>query len=126
MIMYLMNSYSPVNRTGSPQWLFATSNFTGVEYNTKHAHFTNVKHQNNPKVSPFGIALVKKWQIKLGHASTSDRFVLAFQYQIKKEKEKRVDKCNRKLKILYQCIKDNTSAIWQQMLYTPPTKTLIS
>ena len=27
------------------------------EYNTKHAHYTNVKH--NPKVNPFGIALVK-------------------------------------------------------------------
>ena len=38
---------------------------------------------NNPKVSPFGIALVKKRQIKLGDAGTIDRFGLAFQYQIK-------------------------------------------
>ena len=30
---------------------------TQVDYNTKHAHYTNVKH--NPKGSPFGIALVK-------------------------------------------------------------------
>ena len=29
-----------------------------LEYNTKHAQYTNVKH--TPKVSPFGIALVKK------------------------------------------------------------------
>ena len=39
--------------------LFTKSNLTKVEYNTKHAHFTNVKHKHNPKVSPFGIALIK-------------------------------------------------------------------
>ena len=37
--------------------LFNQTNLTSVEYNTKHAHLTNVKH--NPKVSPFGIALIK-------------------------------------------------------------------
>ena len=37
--------------------LFTKSNLTQVEYNKKHAHFTNVKH--HPKVSPFGIVLVK-------------------------------------------------------------------
>ena len=41
-------------------------------------------YKHNPKVSPFGIALVKKWQIKLGDAGTIDRFDLAFQYQILK------------------------------------------
>ena len=38
--------------------------------------------KHNPKVSPFGIALITKWQIKLGDAGTIDRFGLAFQYQI--------------------------------------------
>ena len=33
-----------------------------------------------------------------------------------------MDKNNRKLKILYKCIKANTSAIWQHMLHIPPTK----
>ena len=40
-------------------------------------------YKHNPKVSPFGIALIKKWQIKLGDAITIDHFGLAFQYQIK-------------------------------------------
>ena len=35
---------------------------------------------HNPKVSPFGIARVKQWQIKLGNAvGTIDHFGLAFQ-----------------------------------------------
>ena len=55
-------SYSPINRTGSPQ------GFSQVQFShrlnkiqcTKHAHYTNVKQiKHNPKVSPFGIALVK-------------------------------------------------------------------
>ena len=33
-----------------------------------------------------------------------------------------MDKSNRKLKILYKCIKANTSAIWQHRLHIPPTK----
>ena len=33
-----------------------------------HINFTNVKHKHNPKVSPLGIALIKKWQTKLGDA----------------------------------------------------------
>ena len=54
-----------------------------VEYNAKHAHYIDIKH--NKKVSPFGIALVKKKKaIQLGDAGTSDRFGLAFEYQIKK------------------------------------------
>ena len=40
--------------------------------------------KHNPKVSPFGISLIKKRQIKLGDAGTIDRFGLAFQYQIQK------------------------------------------
>ena len=48
-------------------------------------HFTNVKNEQNPKVSPFGIALIKKWFIKFGDAGTIDRFGLAFQYQIPKK-----------------------------------------
>ena len=41
--------------------LFTSSNRTQVECNTKHAYYTDVKHiNNNPKVSPFGIALVKR------------------------------------------------------------------
>ena len=44
--------------------------------------------KHNLKVSPFGIALVKKWQIKLGDAGTIDRFDLAFQYQITKKSTK--------------------------------------
>ena len=36
-----------------------------------------------------------------------------------------MDKYNRKLKILYKCIKaNNISAVWQHMLYIPPTKIL--
>ena len=37
-----------------------------------------------------------------------------------KQKEKRMDKNNRKLKILYKCIKanSNTSAIWQNAAHT--------
>ena len=38
---------------------FTNSNLAQVEYNTKHAHYINVKHQHNPKVGSFGIALVK-------------------------------------------------------------------
>ena len=40
-------------------------------------------YQHNPKVSPFGIAIVKKMQIKLGDAGTFDGLGLAFQYQMK-------------------------------------------
>ena len=79
-------------------------------------------YKQNPKVSPFGIAVVKKCKIKLGDAGTIDRFGLAFQYQIKTIIKKRMDKCNCRLKILY----NNTSAIWQHMLHIPTTKVPIS
>ena len=49
-----------------------------------HIIYKSKTHKRNPKFSPFGIALVKKWQMKLGNAGTIDRFGLAFQYQIKK------------------------------------------
>ena len=45
---------------------------------------TRKTHKHKPKASPLGIALVKKWQIKLGDAGSIHRFGLAFQYQIKK------------------------------------------
>ena len=40
-------------------------------------------NKHNPKISPLGIALINKWQIKLGDAGTIDHFGLALQYQIK-------------------------------------------
>ena len=57
LFYYLLLAYSPVNRSGSPQGFSQVKFRTQVEYNTKHAHYINVKH--NPKGSPFGIALVK-------------------------------------------------------------------
>ena len=75
-------------------------------------------YKHNPKVSPFGIDLVKKRQIKLGDAGTIDGFGLMFEYQINKE-EKRMDKNNCKSKILYKCTA-NTSTIWQHN-YAAPT-----
>ena len=52
-----------------------------MEFETQNMHILQtLKH--NPKVSPFGIALAKKLQIKLENAGTIDRFSLAFQYQI--------------------------------------------
>ena len=50
-----------------------------------HKHKT---YKHNPKGSPFGSALIKKRQIKLGDAGTIDHFGLAFQYQIKKINKK--------------------------------------
>ena len=85
----LLKAYSPVDRTGAPQGfsqvqishklntikcvslfieglphmvtpeLFTSSKLAQVEYNTNHVHYINVKHKHNPKVRPFGIALVK-------------------------------------------------------------------
>ena len=89
----LLKAYSPGNRKWVTSGLFIGSNLTQVTYNqhldyleymqykkgTLHKHKI---YQHNPKVSPFGIALVKKWQIKLGDAGTIDHFDLAFQYQI--------------------------------------------
>ena len=31
-----------------------------LEYNTKRAHYKNIKHIHNANVSPFGIVIVKK------------------------------------------------------------------
>ena len=81
LIIYLLKAHSIINCTGSSSGLFTSSNLTQVEYNTKHAHYNIYKrktYKRNPKVSPFGIALVKKWPIKLGDAGTIDRFSLAF------------------------------------------------
>ena len=82
-----------------------SSNLTQVEYNTKHAHYTNVIYKHNPKDSPFSTILLsgkKKRQINLD-VDTIDRFDLAFQNQIFL-KEKRMDKNKHKLKIVYKCI----------------------
>ena len=45
-----------------------------------HIIYNSKTYQRNPKVSPVGIALVKKMQIKLVDAGTIDHFGLAFQY----------------------------------------------
>ena len=73
--------YLPGNQDGSSQ--------DYLEYNTKHAHYTNVKHvllysyyKHNLKGSPFGIALIKNSKLMLRHAGTIDCFNMAFQYQI--------------------------------------------
>ena len=67
-------------RTGSPQRFSPSSNVTQAEHNTKHAHYnTNIKRSNiiYPKVSPFGISLVKKKRkIKFRDAGSIDRFIL--------------------------------------------------
>ena len=63
--------------------------------------------------------------ITLGDAGTIDHFGLAFEYQIIKVLNKRMDKTNRKLKIVCTRIKANTSATRQHMLHIP-TKVLIS
>ena len=56
-----------------------------------HTTYTQKTYKHDLKVSPFGIALVKKSKIKL-NAGTIDRFGLAFQYQIKNIYTKRMDK----------------------------------
>ena len=61
--LFLEGSVNQPHRVTSG--LFTKSNLIviPVEYNTKHADYTNVKHNNtlhNPKVSPFGNAIVKK------------------------------------------------------------------
>ena len=39
-----MTAYSPVKCTGWPQGVSQVQNRTQIEHNTKHAHYTNVKH----------------------------------------------------------------------------------
>ena len=63
-----------------------------------YTQYKRKTNKHNPKVGPFGTALVKKLQIKLGDAGTTDRFHLTFQCEIKFVK--RIDKNNCKLKIL--------------------------
>ena len=59
-----------------------------------HIIYKRKTYEQNPKVSPFGIALVKskKRQIKLGDAGTIDCFDLTFQYQITKIIKKNAQK----------------------------------
>ena len=65
--IYLLKAYSPVNPHRVTSELLTKSNLTEVEYNKKHAHFTNVRHiyKHKAKVSPFGIALIKKMANKV-------------------------------------------------------------
>ena len=49
---------------------------------TQNMHIIQTYNKHNPKVSPFGIALVVEMANQLGDAGTTDRFDLAFQYQI--------------------------------------------
>ena len=87
-----------------------------MEYSTKHVHYyTNVKHINiiRKLINPFGIAVIKNWQIHLGDAGTIDRFDLAFQFRIFKNCKKRMDKNNRKLNILFHGIKDSKGGIYE-------------
>ena len=62
-IYLFIEGFKPHQPHRVTSWLFTKSNLTQIEYNTKHAHFTNLKHiyiyKHNPKVSPFGNALIK-------------------------------------------------------------------
>ena len=93
--------------------LFTSSSLTRcIQYKTCTL-YTKVKHINIIRKLVLSVLLSsKKWQIKLGDADTIDRFGLAFQYQIKQIIKKRMDKNNCKLKILYKCMKANTSPIY--------------
>ena len=55
---YLLKAYSPVNRTGSPQDFSPNQILQkmNTNYNTKYAHFTNVKHIN----------IIRKWYCGVG------------------------------------------------------------
>ena len=81
--------------------------WTNLECNTKHAHYTNVKHVNTiRKLVPSVFSSRKKKKankVRSRCSGTHDHFNLAFQYQILKnyKKEKSMDKNNRKLKILH-------------------------
>ena len=55
--------FKALSRKGSPSGLFTSSNLTQVEYVTiqnMHIMYEHKTSQLNPKVSPFGVALVKK------------------------------------------------------------------
>ena len=78
--IYLLKAYSPVNRTGSPQYKSHTS---WIQYKTCTL-YTNVKHINiiRKLVHLALLSKKKKGKIKLGDDGTIARFGLAFQYQI--------------------------------------------
>ena len=81
--IYLLKSYSLINRTGSPQG-FSLNGILQKLNTIQKMHILQTQNiKQNPKVSPLGVALIKKWQVKIEVAGTSDRFSLAFQYQIK-------------------------------------------
>ena len=75
----LLKAYSPVNRAGSPRGLSLNQILQKLDIQYKTCTcYKHKTYKHNPKVSPFGIALIKKRQIKLRHASTTttDRFCL--------------------------------------------------
>ena len=80
-----MKAYGPVNRTWSPE-RFSLNQILHKLNTTQNMHTLQAKH--NLKVSPFGIALIKILQIKLGDAGTIDRFGLAFLYLFLNYKKK--------------------------------------
>ena len=82
LFIYVLLAYSAVNRSRSPQGFsqIQISHTNWIEYKTCTLH-TRKTYKHNPKGSPFGIALVNKWQIKID-AGTIDHVGLAFQYQV--------------------------------------------
>ena len=65
-----------------------------------HITLTYKTYKQNPKVNPFGIAPIKKMANEGRRCWYHSPFRSGVQYQILKKK-KRMDKSNRKLKILY-------------------------
>ena len=76
--------------------------------------------QNFRRISPFGIAPVKKKQqhIRLGHAGIMDHSVNLSIPDIQKSIEKEWTEAIKNSKILYKCITANTSVIWQHAAHT--------
>ena len=75
--------FSPVNLTGSPQGFSPNQLFTKVEYNTKRARFTNVKHDNViRKLVPSVLLSLKKNQANKVRRCWYHS--PAFQYQIER------------------------------------------
>ena len=86
LCIYFLKAYSPVTEPHRVTSGLKQVQISHIEYSTKYAQYSLYKsktYKQNPKFSPFGIAVVKKKrQIKLGDAGTIDRFGLTFQYQI--------------------------------------------
>ena len=83
----------------------------------KHKTHTQTSDTNFRRVSPFNITPVKRAH-KAKTCWYRRPFRLIYRYQVKEKYEKRMDRHNIKLKMLYKCIIANTSAIWQQAAHT--------